>query len=194
MMKFRRGIETAKQATLFCSKLATRKRGLAVLVWGSPYQNLLENYQNSVISHWNIEILTFLPFLSKAKELLFEKTKVNKQQEQQIQAFKLQIASLKDVVQITKDMGKLNTPRSIFEKKTDWRFPFTVELRNAEVKHLQSRFDTIELRMKAESELKSLTEKKLAISRKLYTDLKEEYDSQTSLFKVGWDLMSSTYY
>jgi hypothetical protein len=42
--------------------------------------------------------------------------------------------------------------------------------------------------MKAESELKSLTEKKLAISRKLYTDLKEEYDSQTSLFKVGWNL------
>jgi hypothetical protein len=44
--------------------------------------------------------------LTKAKELLFEKTKVNKQQEQQIQAFKLQIASLKDVVNITKDMGR----------------------------------------------------------------------------------------
>jgi hypothetical protein len=45
--------------------------------------------------------------------------------------------------------------------------------------------------MKAEKEVKSLTEKKLLISKKLYTDLKEEYDLQTQLFKVSHKKCSS---
>jgi len=47
--------------------------------------------------------------LLKAKTLLFEKTKVNKQQEQQIAVLKNQVESIKEVVQVTKDMLQLKT-------------------------------------------------------------------------------------
>lgn len=101
--------------------------------------------------------------LTKAKELLFEKTKRISQLEQQIEAYKLQIVSLKDVVGITKDM---------------------LEIRNVEIQHLQTRFETIDLRLKAEKERQALTDKKLKVQEKLYSDLKEEYVTQSDLFKV----------
>lgn len=100
--------------------------------------------------------------LTKAKELLFEKTKSNKQQELQIEAYKAQIAQLKEVIQITKDM---------------------LEIRNTEAQHLNQRFETIELRLKAEKDRQALLEKKLSLSQKMYGDLKQEYDLQNGLFK-----------
>jgi len=100
--------------------------------------------------------------LTKAKELLFEKTKTNKQQELQIEAYKNQIVQLKEVVAITKDM---------------------LEIRNSEAKHLNARFETIELRLKAEKDRQGLMEKKLDISKQMYVDLKQEYDIQSGLFK-----------
>lgn len=102
--------------------------------------------------------------LTKAKDLLFEKTKTSKQQEIQIDALRNQVLQLKEVVQITKDM---------------------LEIRNTEAKHLNNRFDTIELRLQAEKEKHLLIEKKFEISKKMYTDLKSEYDIQSALFKVG---------
>lgn len=100
--------------------------------------------------------------LTKAKELLFEKTKSNKQQELQIEAYKAQIVQLKAVIQITKDM---------------------LEIRNTEAQHLNQRFETIELRLKAEKDRQALMEKKLALSQKMYADLKQEYELQNGLFK-----------
>lgn len=100
--------------------------------------------------------------LLKAKELLFEKTKINKRQEQQITALNMQIISLKDVLEVTKEM---------------------LEVRNVEAAHTQTRIDTIELRMKAEKEQNRLFDKKLAISKKMYDDLRKEYDCQATIFK-----------
>lgn len=101
--------------------------------------------------------------LTKAKDLLFEKTKVNKQQEMKIEALENQITQLKEVVSITKDM---------------------LEIRNSEAKHLNQRFETIELRLKAEKDRQGLMEKKMNISQQMYADLKKEYDLQSGLFKV----------
>lgn len=110
--------------------------------------------------------------LTKAKDLLFEKTKVNKQQEMKIEALENQIVQLKEVVQITKDM---------------------LEIRNSEAKHLNQRFETIELRLKAEKDRQGLMEKKLDISQQLYADLKKEYDLQSGLFKVPFAHALSTF-
>lgn len=101
--------------------------------------------------------------LTKAKDLLFEKTKVNKQQELKIEALENQIVQLKEVVSITKDM---------------------LEIRNSEAKHLNQRFETIELRLKAEKDRQSLMEKKLGLTQQMYAELKKEYDLQSGLFKV----------
>lgn len=101
--------------------------------------------------------------LTKAKDLLFEKTKLNKQQEVKIEALENQVIQLKEVISITKDM---------------------LEIRNSEAKHLNQRFETIELRLKAEKDRQGLMEKKLGLSQQLYAELKKEYDLQSGLFKV----------
>lgn len=101
--------------------------------------------------------------LTKAKDLLFEKTKLNKQQEVKIEALENQVVQLKEVISITKDM---------------------LEIRNSEAKHLNQRFETIELRLKAEKDRQGLMEKKLGLSQQLYADLKKEYDLQSGLFRV----------
>ncbi|XP_037029219.1 sporulation-specific protein 15 [Bradysia coprophila] len=100
--------------------------------------------------------------LAKAKLLLFEKTKVCKQQEQQLKALKNQMDATKDVLEITKEM---------------------LNLRNAENLHFQSRFDTMELRLKNERDRLEITTKKLALSQKMYNDIKSEYDIQSEIFK-----------
>lgn len=100
--------------------------------------------------------------LVKAKELLFEKTKIGKRQEQQIAALNLQILSMKEVMEVTKDM---------------------LEIRNSEVQHLQTKIDTCDLRLKAEIEKQKLYERKMQISQKMYSDLRKEYDVQSEIFK-----------
>ncbi|KAJ6638569.1 hypothetical protein Bhyg_11306 [Pseudolycoriella hygida] len=100
--------------------------------------------------------------LAKAKLLLFEKTKVCKQQEQQLKAIKNQMEATKDVLDITKEM---------------------LNLRNAENLHFQSRFETMELRLKNERDRLQITMRKLELSQKMYNDIKQEYDIQSQIFK-----------
>jgi len=100
--------------------------------------------------------------LAKAKLLLFEKTKVCKQQEQQLKAIKNQMEATKDVLDITKEM---------------------LNLRNAENLHFQARMDTMELRLKNERDRLQITNKKLDLSQKMYNDIKSEYDIQSEIFK-----------
>ncbi|XP_001358711.3 uncharacterized protein DDB_G0285291 [Drosophila pseudoobscura] len=100
--------------------------------------------------------------LLKAKTLLFEKTKVNKQQEQQISVLKKQVESVKDVVQVTKDM---------------------LQLKTAECEHTQERLEKSQLWIKAEQDKCALTEKKLVISKGVYDKLRAEYDTQSKIFK-----------
>lgn len=101
--------------------------------------------------------------LTKAKTLLFEKTKICKQQEQQLIALQTQVDATKDVLSITKDM---------------------LNVRNMENNHFQSRLETLESKVKAERDVRLLNEKKLAVSKKMYMDLKNEYDIQSGIFKV----------
>lgn len=103
--------------------------------------------------------------LIKAKMLLFEKTKICKQQEQQLVALQVQVDATKDVLSITKDM---------------------LNVRNMENNHFQSQLETVGLKVKAERDIRLLNEKKLAVSKKMYTDLKNEYDVQSGIFKVSF--------
>nr|NP_651054.1 uncharacterized protein Dmel_CG5376 [Drosophila melanogaster]AAF56008.1 uncharacterized protein Dmel_CG5376 [Drosophila melanogaster]AOQ14113.1 CG5376-PA [synthetic construct] len=100
--------------------------------------------------------------LLKAKTLLFEKTKVNKQQEQQISVLRTQVDSIKDVLQVTKDM---------------------LQLKTAECDHTQARLEKSQQWIKAEQDKCVLTEKKLAISKGVYDKLRSEYDTQSQIFK-----------
>ncbi|XP_039494108.1 uncharacterized protein LOC120453457 [Drosophila santomea] len=100
--------------------------------------------------------------LLKAKTLLFEKTKVNKQQEQQISVLKTQVDTIKDVLQVTKDM---------------------LQLKTAECDHTQARLEKSQQWIKAEQDKCALTEKKLAISKGVYDKLRSEYDTQSQIFK-----------
>ncbi|XP_064549578.1 reticulocyte-binding protein homolog 2a [Drosophila montana] len=100
--------------------------------------------------------------LLKAKTLLFEKTKVNKQQEQQIAVLKDQVDSIKDVLQVTKDM---------------------LQLKTTECEHTQERLEKSQLWIKAEQDKCALTEKKLTISKSVYDKLRAEYDTQSKIFK-----------
>lgn len=105
--------------------------------------------------------------LLKAKTLLFEKTKVNKQQELQISTLKNQVDAMKDVVQVTKDMLNLKT---------------------AECEHMQERLDKSQLWIKAEKDKCIITEKKLAISKSVYDKLKTEHELQTKIHKELKDI------
>ncbi|XP_014085868.1 moesin/ezrin/radixin homolog 1 [Bactrocera oleae] len=100
--------------------------------------------------------------LLKAKTLLFEKTKVCKQQEQQVAVLKNQVEAMKDVVQVTKDM---------------------LNLKNAECDHMQVRLEKSQQWIKAEKDKCAITEKKLIISKGVYDKLRAEYDIQSKIFK-----------
>lgn len=106
--------------------------------------------------------------LLKAKTLLFEKTKVNKQQEQQIETLKNQVDAVKDVVNVTKDMLNLKT---------------------TECEHMQVRLEKSQLWIQAERDKCAIIEKKLDISKGVYDKLRSEYDIQSSIFKVCNKLM-----
>lgn len=102
--------------------------------------------------------------LVKAKELLFEKTKICKNQELQLEALNNQITATKEVLEITKDM---------------------LNLRNIESDHLHSRFESLELRAKNEKDRYLLTQKKLETSQQLEGDLQREFKIQQDIFKVS---------
>lgn len=107
--------------------------------------------------------------LTRAKELLFEKTKICKQQELQLDALNKQILATKDVLDITKDM---------------------LNLRNIENDHLQSSLESMGLRAKSEKDRYLLTEKKLGISKMKETELQREYETQRNIFKVTFDSLN----
>lgn len=101
--------------------------------------------------------------LTRAKELLFEKTKICKNQELQMEALHQQISSLKDVVRITKDL---------------------LNIRNMETQHLQDKLDAMESKIGCEKEKHQLMYSKLENMVKMNTDLKREYEAQLCLFNA----------
>lgn len=102
--------------------------------------------------------------LTRAKELLFEKTKICKKLELQLEALNNQVAANKDVLDITKDM---------------------LNLKNIENDHLQSRLDSMKLRVKNENDRYVLTEKKLKLAKQKEDSLTQEYETQRNIFKVS---------
>jgi hypothetical protein len=102
--------------------------------------------------------------LTRAKDMLFEKQKTLQSQELQMEAYKVQIETLKDVVALTKDM---------------------LNIRNFENENLEAKFETIDVKFKAEKERQRLIEKKNKLQEQLYADLKAEYTAQKNLFKVS---------
>lgn len=101
--------------------------------------------------------------LTRARELLFEKTKICKQQELQLEALNNQVDATKEVLEITKDM---------------------LNLRNIESDHQQARLDSMALKCKAERDRFNLTEKKLVNAKQMEDQLRKEYQLQNGIFKV----------
>ncbi|XP_057666364.1 girdin [Diorhabda carinulata] len=99
--------------------------------------------------------------LTKAKSMIFEKTKVIKNQELQIEAFTQQIESLREVIRITKDL---------------------LEIRNLEVQQLEIKISSMEGKQKAEKERYDLMHKKLEMMIRHNAELKREYETQLCLF------------
>lgn len=101
--------------------------------------------------------------LTRAKELLFEKTKVCKKQELQLEALNSQVEATKEVLEITKDM---------------------LNLRNIENDHMQSRLESLQERAKCEKDRYLLVEKKFALAKQGEIALTREYENQRNIFKV----------
>lgn len=101
--------------------------------------------------------------LTRAKELLFEKTKICKTQELKIEALTNQIDATKDALNISKDM---------------------LSMQSIENDHHQSRVDALMQRVKAERDRAQLIEKKLAISKEKEEKLTSEYETQRKIFQV----------
>ncbi|CAG4987663.1 unnamed protein product [Parnassius apollo] len=100
--------------------------------------------------------------LSKARGMIFDKTKMVKNQELQIQALTTQVASLKDINIITKDL---------------------LDIRNSEVKAMEERFQAMDARYKAEKERYSLVLQRAQTSTNINDDLRKEYETQLAIFK-----------
>ncbi|XP_075976282.1 uncharacterized protein LOC142976671 isoform X2 [Anticarsia gemmatalis] len=100
--------------------------------------------------------------LSKARGMIFDKTKMVKNQELQIEALTTQVQSLKDINVITKDL---------------------LEIRNSEVKAMEDRFQAMEARFKAEKDRYGLVLQRAHTSTNLNEDLKKEYETQLAIFK-----------
>ncbi|XP_077286229.1 uncharacterized protein LOC143911269 isoform X2 [Arctopsyche grandis] len=100
--------------------------------------------------------------LTKARGMIFDKTKMIKNQELQIEALTSQVSSLKDVIRITKDL---------------------LGIRNLEVTHLQERLEIMDLKIQSEKERHALMAKKIETGTKLNETLKTEYQTQLYLFR-----------
>ncbi|XP_014359583.2 periplakin [Papilio machaon] len=100
--------------------------------------------------------------LSKARGMIFDKTKMVKNQELQIEALSTQVQSLKDINVITKDL---------------------LDIRNSEVKAMEERFQAMEARFKAEKERYSLVLQRAQTSSTINDDLRKEYETQLAIFK-----------
>ncbi|XP_045467533.1 protein hook homolog [Harmonia axyridis] len=101
--------------------------------------------------------------LTKAKSVIFENTKMIKNQELQIEALNQQVESLRDVVKITKEL---------------------LEIRNLETDQLEAKIHCMEEKHKAEKERHDLMHKRLEQMIRHNGDLKREYETQLCLFKA----------
>lgn len=99
--------------------------------------------------------------ITKAKGIIFDKTKICKNQELQIEALTQQVTSLKEVLAITKDL---------------------LEIRNMEVKHLNEKMECMDAKISAEKHRHDLMHKKMDAMMQMNTDLKSEYECQLKLF------------
>lgn len=108
--------------------------------------------------------------LTRAKELLFEKTKICKKQELQLEALSSQCAATKEVLEITKDM---------------------LNLKNIENDHMQSRLESLQERAKCEKDRYLLVEKKFALAKQREDAFTREYENQRNIFKVIDDISQS---
>lgn len=102
--------------------------------------------------------------LTRAKELLFEKTKICKNQELQLEALNNQMSATREMLDITKDM---------------------LNLRNIESDHHTSRLESMENRLKCEKERNQLLEKKLALWQMKEQSIRKEFEIQKNIFKVS---------
>ncbi|KAJ0178001.1 hypothetical protein K1T71_006874 [Dendrolimus kikuchii] len=100
--------------------------------------------------------------LSKARGMIFDKTKMVKNQELQIEALTTQVQSLKDINLITKDL---------------------LEIRNSEVKAMEERLQAMEARFKAEKDRYGLVLQRAQTSSNINDDLRKEYETQLAIFK-----------
>ncbi|XP_034828917.1 uncharacterized protein PF3D7_1120000 isoform X1 [Maniola hyperantus] len=100
--------------------------------------------------------------LSKARGMIFDKTKIVKNQELQIEALTTQIQSLKDINLITKDL---------------------LEIRNSEIKAMEDRLQVMEARFKGEKERYDLVLQRAQTSTNINDDLRKEYETQLAIFK-----------
>lgn len=111
--------------------------------------------------------------LLRARELLFEKTKICKKQELQLEALNNQLDATKDVLDITKDM---------------------LNLRNIESDHQQSRMDGMTLKLRAERDQRILMQKRLDAGKQTESALRKEYEVQSGIFKVSVNAVGRVYY
>lgn len=118
-------------------------------------QNLSESQEVNNLKKQSEELLT------RAKGVIFEKTKVCKNQELQIEALTQQITSLKEVVAITKDL---------------------LEIRNVELKHLTDKLECMDAKIKAEKQRHELMHAKMERMMEMNVELKAEYETQLKLF------------
>ncbi|XP_059058612.1 kinesin-related protein 12 isoform X3 [Achroia grisella] len=100
--------------------------------------------------------------LSKARGMIFDKTKMVKNQELQIEALTTQVQSLKDINLITKDL---------------------LEIRNSEIKAMEDRLQAMEARFKAEKDRYGLVLQRAQTSSNINDDLRKEYETQLVIFK-----------
>lgn len=101
--------------------------------------------------------------LLKAKGIIFEKTKVCQNQELQIEALTQQVASLKQVVSLTKEL---------------------LEIRNLEVNQLEDKINTMDMKIKVEKEKQDLMSKKMDRLMEMNNNVKREYETQLVLFNA----------
>ncbi|XP_070157419.1 uncharacterized protein [Polyergus mexicanus] len=91
-----------------------------------------------------------------------ERNRVATNQENQINALNNQVASLKEVVSITRDL---------------------LQIRNMEVKQLQIEVDNMEKKISEERDRHNVMISKMDAAMRLNADLKKEYETQLSLFQ-----------
>ncbi|CAL1683979.1 unnamed protein product [Lasius platythorax] len=91
-----------------------------------------------------------------------ERNRVAANQESQINALNNQVASLKEVVSITRDL---------------------LQIRNMEVKQLQAEVDNMEKKISEERDRHNVMISKMDAAMRLNADLKKEYETQLSLFQ-----------